>query len=57
MLAGIVASALAQSAATNQTGDDGVQTKAYIDSHHFSPTVSAMRLPPTHNGRVRERDA
>lgn len=55
MLAGIVAPAFVQFAATNQTGEDGMQTKAYIDSQRFLPTVSAMRLFTTYNGRVRER--
>lgn len=57
MLAGIVAPAFAQFAATNQTGDDGMQTKAHIDSYRFLLTVSAMRLFPTYDGWVRVRGA
>ncbi len=54
MAAGLVAPAFAQSAATNQIGDDGLQTKAHIESHCFVPAVSVARLFPTYNGWVRE---
>jgi hypothetical protein len=55
MLAGIVAPASAQFAATNQSGGDGMQTKTPIDSHHLLLGVSATRLLPTCSGRVIER--
>jgi hypothetical protein len=55
MLAGIVAPAFAQSAATNQTGDDGMHMKVHIDLRRFLRAVSVMRLLPTYNERVRER--
>ncbi len=57
MVAGRVAPAFTQPAATDQTGDDGLQTKAHIESHCFVSGVSAVRLRPTYIARVRERGA
>ncbi len=55
MVAGLGARAFTQSAATDQTGDDGMQTKAHSESHCLMPAVSAVRLLSAYNGRVRER--
>lgn len=57
MIAGRAAPACTQRAATNQIGDDGMHTNAHIESQCFAPAISAMYVPHTYNGWVRDRGA